>query len=159
MSVKPSSIEASTPTRTGLGMRSWLNSSSRLRKKRPQYRLPYRLAVEELEDRTLLAAPVFDTFQVVPNFPLGKSIVFPVTATDPTGGSISYVASSSSPDFTVTELTGNTYLQVNTTLGTMVFQLFNDLTPQTASIITGLANSGFYNGSTFSRIVPNFVIQ
>ena len=29
-------------------MRSWFNSSPRLRKKRTQYRLPYRLAVEEL---------------------------------------------------------------------------------------------------------------
>jgi cyclophilin family peptidyl-prolyl cis-trans isomerase len=140
-------------------MRPWINSSPRLRKKRTQYRLPYRLAVEELEDRCLLAAPVIDQFQVIPNFPLGKSIVLPVTASDPSGGSISWTVTSSSPNFTVTQSTTNTYLLINTTLGSMEFQLFNDLTPQTVAIITGLVNSGFYNGSSFSRIVPNFVIQ
>jgi peptidyl-prolyl cis-trans isomerase A (cyclophilin A) len=37
--------------------------------------------------------------------------------------------------------------------GDLVFDLFYDLTPMTASIIGGLAQGGFYNGLTFHRIL------
>ena len=41
----------------------------------------------------------------------------------------------------------------------MVFQLFDDLTPNTVATISGLVKSGFYDNLTFHRVVPNFVIQ
>ena len=55
---------------------------------------------------------------------------------------------------------GNTYLDVKVqNFGDMIFQLFNDLTPNTVQTITGLVSKGFYNNLTFHRVVPNFVIQ
>jgi peptidyl-prolyl cis-trans isomerase A (cyclophilin A) len=41
----------------------------------------------------------------------------------------------------------------------MTFELFQDLTPQTVNTIEGLIKSGFYDGLTFHRVVPGFVIQ
>ncbi len=42
--------------------------------------------------------------------------------------------------------------------GTMTFELFTD-TPESTNNFISLANSGFYNGLTFHRLVKNFMIQ
>lgn len=42
--------------------------------------------------------------------------------------------------------------------GTMKFALFTDV-PNTTNNFISLANNGFYNGLTFHRLIPNFVIQ
>ena len=44
-------------------------------------------------------------------------------------------------------------------LGTMTLELLPDDAPVTAGIFAQLAESGQYNGLTFHRIVPNFVVQ
>ena len=41
----------------------------------------------------------------------------------------------------------------------MTMQLLPDEAPVTVSVFAQLADSGQYNGLTFHRIVPNFVIQ
>jgi cyclophilin family peptidyl-prolyl cis-trans isomerase len=46
-----------------------------------------------------------------------------------------------------------------TTKGTIVFELFADEAPKTVSNFVALAQSGFYDGLTFHRVVPGFVIQ
>jgi len=43
--------------------------------------------------------------------------------------------------------------------GTIVIDLFTDETPATIARIVGLANRHYYDGLTFHRVVPNFVIQ
>ena len=43
--------------------------------------------------------------------------------------------------------------------GAIVIQLRPDKAPKTVSIFSLKAKSGFYNGLTFHRVVPNFVIQ
>jgi peptidylprolyl isomerase len=43
--------------------------------------------------------------------------------------------------------------------GTIVIQLRPDKAPKTVSIFALKANSGFYDGLTFHRVVPNFVAQ
>lgn len=43
--------------------------------------------------------------------------------------------------------------------GTMVIELFEDDAPGTVANFVKLANSGFYNGLTFHRVIPDFVIQ
>jgi cyclophilin family peptidyl-prolyl cis-trans isomerase len=43
--------------------------------------------------------------------------------------------------------------------GTILIDLFTDETPATIARITGLANRHYYDGLTFHRVVPNFVIQ
>jgi len=127
---------------------------------RRRFRSSYRPFVQELEDRCLLAAPVIDPLQVPLNIPVGKTLVVPISAVDPAGGSVSYTVTSSNPDVTVTQHTGNNFLEMTVAgFGTMEFELFNDLTPQSVAAISGLVNSGFYNGLTFHRVIPNFVIQ
>ncbi|MYL32681.1 peptidylprolyl isomerase [Pontibacillus yanchengensis] len=41
----------------------------------------------------------------------------------------------------------------------IVFDLYDDAAPGTVENFEKLANSGFYNGLTFHRVIPDFVIQ
>lgn len=43
--------------------------------------------------------------------------------------------------------------------GTMIAELYPAVAPQTVSNFISLANSGFYNGLTFHRVIKNFMIQ
>jgi cyclophilin family peptidyl-prolyl cis-trans isomerase len=142
-------------------MRHWFRRWFRRLHRRPQQPAARRrLQLESLEDRCLLAAPVIDPLQVPLNIPTGKSLVVPVSASDADGGSVSYSVTSSNPDVTVQQLTGNTFLKLTVQgFGTMEFELFNNFTPQTAGLIAGMAKSGFYDGLTFHRVLSNFVIQ
>ena len=130
-----------------------------------------RLLLEPLEDRSLLSvtlSPITgpDTGGVY-DVPSGKALDVPLTGTD-IGNSITYTATSSNPSVKATVFSGNPSLEMTVTgttesgqsfSGTMTFQLFQNLAPNTVSIIENLVNSGFYNDLTFYRIVPGFVIQ
>jgi peptidylprolyl isomerase len=48
---------------------------------------------------------------------------------------------------------------IKTTKGDIVCQLFADQAPQTVNNLVYLARAGFYNGLTFHRVEPGFVIQ
>jgi len=48
---------------------------------------------------------------------------------------------------------------IATDRGTIELELYFDIAPLTVYNFINLANSGFYNGLTFHRVVPNFVIQ
>lgn len=48
---------------------------------------------------------------------------------------------------------------IKTDKGDMVAELFPEETPQTVANFANLANSGFYDGLNFHRVIPNFVIQ
>ncbi|UCG71158.1 MAG: peptidylprolyl isomerase [Thermoplasmata archaeon] len=48
---------------------------------------------------------------------------------------------------------------MTTTLGTIKIELDTEKAPNTAGSFIDLANSGFYNGIIFHRVVPDFVIQ
>lgn len=43
--------------------------------------------------------------------------------------------------------------------GTMVLELFDEDAPGTVANFEKLANSGYYNGLTFHRVIPDFVVQ
>jgi cyclophilin family peptidyl-prolyl cis-trans isomerase len=125
-------------------------------------RRAFRPVVEGLEDRCLLAAPVVDPIAFTPlNLPTGRTLFVPITATDTDGNPLTYTATSSNPQVTVTPRNNpHPYLKVSVAgFGDLVFQLFDDLTPNTVTVIGGLVKSEFYNNLTFHRIVPNFVIQ
>lgn len=51
------------------------------------------------------------------------------------------------------------YAVIKTDKGEMRAELFNTETPQTVANFAELANSGFYKGLNFHRVIPNFVIQ
>jgi cyclophilin family peptidyl-prolyl cis-trans isomerase len=49
--------------------------------------------------------------------------------------------------------------RITTSCGTIVLELFADVAPRTVNNFVFLSRSGFYDGLTFHRIVPGFVIQ
>jgi len=50
-------------------------------------------------------------------------------------------------------------VRIETAKGVIVFELLDEEAPKTVSNFVALANSGFYDGLTFHRVVPGFVIQ
>ena len=48
---------------------------------------------------------------------------------------------------------------ITTDRGTIVMDLDPQLAPNTVNNFVGLARAGYYDGVTFHRVVPNFVIQ
>jgi len=56
--------------------------------------------------------------------------------------------------------TGKDYTAtIETERGNMVLELFASDVPNTVNNFVFLANDGFYNGTTFHRVVPGFVVQ
>lgn len=61
---------------------------------------------------------------------------------------------------TTTETSGDKPVAtIETDKGTIRFELYPDNAPKTVQNFIDLASSGFYDGTTFHRVVPNFVIQ
>ena len=122
------------------------------------------LHCEPLERRHLLsvtinpvsgpdAGGVFDV-------PSSRNLFVPVTGTD-TGQTINYTATSSNPNVQVQVLSGNPTIEMDVDgtdqngqafTGSMTFQLFQNIAPQTVQGILNLVNSGLYNGSSFYRM-------
>ena len=48
---------------------------------------------------------------------------------------------------------------IETSAGTIEFELLDELAPKAAGNFVTLANKGFYDGVIFHRVVPGFVIQ
>ena len=48
---------------------------------------------------------------------------------------------------------------MKTAKGTMTLELYADETPGTVANFEKLANDGFYDGTRFHRVIPNFMIQ
>ena len=48
---------------------------------------------------------------------------------------------------------------IETTKGTLVVELFPAEAPKTVANFEKLANSGFYDGIKFHRVIPDFVVQ
>jgi cyclophilin family peptidyl-prolyl cis-trans isomerase len=53
----------------------------------------------------------------------------------------------------------NKYATVKTNKGTIKIELFPEVTPFTVYNFVKLSEKGYYNGTMFHRVVPNFVIQ
>jgi len=49
--------------------------------------------------------------------------------------------------------------QMNTSHGTISFELFDEDAPETVANFRKLAGDGFYDGVIFHRIIPDFMIQ
>ena len=59
----------------------------------------------------------------------------------------------------VTKVEPLRFATMETDQGTMTMVFYYDVAPNTAASFLSLAEQGYYNGLTFHRIVPNFVIQ
>lgn len=49
--------------------------------------------------------------------------------------------------------------EIHTKRGVMKIEFFEEDAPNTVKNFIDLANDGYYNGLTFHRVIPNFVIQ
>jgi large repetitive protein len=85
----------------------------------------------------------------------------PIDAYDPNGNPLTITVTSSDPSLINAQvLSGNRSLRLTTAgFGDMVFELFENRVPEPTSRVIGLAESGYYNGSSFHRVLNNFVIQ
>lgn len=118
------------------------------------------IAAESGVSIPLGAAPTFDA--------LGNQFVairsplhLPIDAYDPNGGELTVTVSSSDESLLTAEaLQGNRSLNLSLAgYGDMVFELFEGRAPRPAGRVVELAESGFYDGTIFHRIIEDFVIQ
>lgn len=59
----------------------------------------------------------------------------------------------------VLPINANSLAVMNTTLGTIIIELYEDKTPITTENFIKLVNDGFYDGLVFHRVIQDFVIQ
>ena len=50
-------------------------------------------------------------------------------------------------------------VEIKTNKGTMIVEMYDKETPNTVANFVKLAKDGFYNGLTWHRVIPDFVIQ
>lgn len=62
-------------------------------------------------------------------------------------------------DYIPSAVSGNDIVIMETSKGIMKIKLFNDIAPNHCLNFKKLANSGFYDGTTFHRVIPGFMIQ
>ncbi len=119
------------------------------------------VSMEPLEPRLLLAAnPVID---FIPNQTVlsGSPLYIPLQGSDADGDAISWTVTSSNWGVVQTYVPQNNR-SLRITMGgrgSMEFQLFEDKASRATSRIIELANSGFYDGLTFHRVIDGFMIQ
>ena len=64
------------------------------------------------------------------------------------------------PEATTTAAKGNEDVAIlKTSLGTIVFRFYEKDAPKHVANFKKLASSGFYDGTTFHRVIPGFMIQ
>lgn len=90
----------------------------------------------------------------------GSPLYVPLDGYDPNQHRITYTATSSNPNITVHIPTQNRALVFDVAnFGKMKFHLFDDKAPRVTNRIADLAGSNFYDGTTFHRVIANFMSQ
>src|SRR5947209_4333245 len=54
---------------------------------------------------------------------------------------------------------GNPSVKIQTSMGTIGLELYPDKAPVTVKNFLAYVDSGFYSGTIFHRVIPNFMIQ
>lgn len=92
---------------------------------------------------------------------IGSPLHIPVDGYDAEGGPLTVTVSVADPSLLeATVLTGNRSLRLDIDgYQDMVFELFEQRAPVAAGRVATLADSGFYDGIIFHRVVDDFVIQ
>ena len=125
---------------------------------------------ETLEARRLLAAPEIGPLPFEPEAVAGHPIYLPLQISDADGDAVDDLTVS------VVETPGeeangsaevlpreNRFLEMDVAgpdfSGTMTFQLFDNVAPETTSRIAALADTGFYDGLEIFRVIDDFILQ
>ncbi|MDZ4821471.1 MAG: putative Ig domain-containing protein [Planctomycetota bacterium] len=128
------------------------------------------LRIECLEARQVFAAP---SLVAIPNVTVyqGAPLQVPLDGSDADiNDTLTYTVTSNNPNLIIERHSGNRSLRIHVKHessgvndpafeGDMVFELFEDLAPETTARIIELAESGFYDGIIFHRVIETFVIQ
>ena len=125
-----------------------------------------RLGLETLEGREVPSV----TLRTPPDTELPNNVplFLPVTTTSTPAGNLQISATSSNAAVTADVVTGGRTLKLDVTgtdaagvafSGTLTLRLFEDVAPKATGTLISLANSGFYDGKLFHRVIDNFVIQ
>jgi cyclophilin family peptidyl-prolyl cis-trans isomerase len=137
---------------------------------RPGRRPSRRPLVEVLEERQLLTSA---SLQPIANLsvPSLQGATVPLLAGTGQTDAQTYTVTSSNPDIAASIATGPFWNvgvayadpsnSANNFTGTLTFQLFQGLTPNTVSEISNLTNDGYFvnTGKFFSRVLTGFVVQ
>lgn len=136
------------------------DASSRSRKSSHARPRAYRRALfEPLETRLALAAPTLEAISNV-TMTAGVPMYIALDGYDADGDTLSFSATSSNSLLTGSVPTGNRFMRISVAgYDDMVFELFEDMAPRTTARIISLAQSGFYDGLKFHRVIENFMIQ
>ena len=122
---------------------------------------------ESLEARIVLAAPTLAAISDG-TFNSGSPVHIPLNGADTDDDSLTFSVSSDNGSLITEVPEGNRSLRITvlqgdamspTISGDMTFELFEDEASRATNRIITLAESGFYNGSTFHRVINDFVIQ
>lgn len=124
------------------------------------------VAAERLEPRDLLTLN-FGSL-LVNNIPAGKDGLIALPIVNSTTNPVTYTVQSNNANVTGTIVSDTLSLQLlvtgkdgsgNTFTGDLTFRLFPSLAPTTVSQIEDLANTNFYDGLSFHRVIQDFVAQ
>ncbi len=141
------------------------SSGAYRRETRKSPRARCRPVLESLEGRQLLTAALAALPNISVNQYLGYQV--PLDGSASNASNQTFSVTSSNPDIGATVAQGE-FLTMNVShtssgaandpsfSGSIVFQLFNDLTPKTATMIEGFINSGFYNNKNIFRVASGF---
>lgn len=114
---------------------------------------------ETLEGRHLLTAPVLPPMADVTVL-AGAPLHIALNGTDADGDALSYTASSSNAALSTHVPQDNRSMRISVAgHGDMVLELFEQRVPNVTGQIIDLAESGYYDGLTFHRVIKPFMIQ
>jgi Ca2+-binding RTX toxin-like protein len=147
---------------------AWLKSltasrvptQSSIRNRRRVSRSPRPAVTESLEPRTLLTnTPILASIADV-TLLSGSPLHIPLNGSDADNQSLTFSATSDNADISTYVPERNRSIEIDVqNFGAMTFELFEDKAARATEQIITLAESGFYDGSTFHRVINSFVVQ